>query len=161
AVRGRCRRESRRRRFASLAAGPRRPLRPRLSLRDRLATQRRAAYAGRMAGRRVVGRGRELARTEAFVAAAGSGPAALTLIGDAGIGKTTVWEEGIRHAEARGCTVLRCRAAEQEETLAYVGLSDLLVAGDAVLPRLPRPQGAALSAALMLSDGESPDQRAV
>ena len=114
-----------------------------------------------MASPRVVGRSQELARIDAFLAAAGPGAAALTLVGDAGIGKTTVWEEAVRHAEERGWTVLRCRAAEQEETLAYVGLSDLFAADGPLLPRLPRPQRAALESALMLSDAGSPDQRAV
>jgi DNA-binding CsgD family transcriptional regulator len=114
-----------------------------------------------MAGRRVLGRGRELAQIEAFVAGADQGFAALAIVGEAGIGKTTAWEEAVRASEARAYTVLRCRAAEQEVTLAYAGLSDLLAGSETLLPRLARPQREALEAALMLSVGDMLDQRAV
>src|SRR2546425_11693318 len=114
-----------------------------------------------MAARRMLGRGRELAQIEAFVARADQGFAALAIVGEAGIGKTTLWEEAVRTAEARAYTILSCRAAEQEVTLAYAGLSDLFADSETLLPRLPRPQREALAAALMLSVADSPDQRAV
>jgi predicted ATPase len=114
-----------------------------------------------MADRRMLGRSRELAQIEAFVARADQGFAALALVGEAGIGKTTLWEEAVRAAEARGYTILSCRAAEQEVTLAYAGLSDLFADSETLLPRLPRPQREALAAALMLSVADSSNQRAV
>ena len=107
------------------------------------------------------GRGRELAQIEAFVAGADQGFAALAIVGEPGIGKTTVWEEAVRAAEARAFTVMRHRAAEQEVTLAYAGLGDLFSDSETLLPRLPDPQRGALAAALMLSATDSPDQRAV
>ena len=114
-----------------------------------------------MAGRRVLGRGRELAQIDEFVAGAHYGFAALAIVGEAGIGKTTVWEEAVRAAEGRSYTVLRCRAAEQEVALAYAGLGDLFDDSEIVLPRLRRPQREALAAALMLSVAAPLDQRAV
>src|SRR5262245_12296049 len=113
-----------------------------------------------MTPRPVLGRRRELAQIEAFVAR-DDGFAALAIVGEAGIGKTTIWEEALRAAEARAHTVLRCRAAEQEVTLAYAGLSDLFADSETLLPRLPRPQRDALAAALMLRVADSADQRAV
>ena len=66
-----------------------------------------------MADRRMLGRGRELAQVEAFVARLDQGFAALAIVGEAGIGKTTLWEEAVRTAEARAYTILSCRAAER------------------------------------------------
>src|SRR5262249_22982460 len=136
-ARDRSRRTPAGRRVPPLASRPRLAERSRLSLPARLGTPRRAAYAPCVAGKRVLGRARELARIEAFVAGADQGFAALAIVGEAGIGKTTLWEEAVRTAEARAYTVLRCRAAEQEVTLAYACLGDLFGDSDALLPHLP------------------------
>ncbi|HEY3833944.1 MAG TPA: AAA family ATPase [Acidimicrobiia bacterium] len=51
---------------------------------------------------------------------------ALLLLGDAGIGKTAVWEWAVGHARAAGDSVLVTRASAAEARLPWVGLSDLL-----------------------------------
>jgi len=89
----------------------------------------------------------------------------LALWGEAGIGKTTVWNAGLLAAADRGYTVLAFRAAAAEIRLSYAGLTDLMadVAADD-LARLPDPQRRALDAALLrgiAEDGHPPDARAV
>ena len=97
-----------------------------------------------------VGRVAELAAIDEFLAAAGSGFSVLSLTGEAGIGKTTLWLEGIRRAEERTVRVLVARPAEAEASLSFAGLSDLLSrVGDEVRRELPDPQRQALSAALL------------
>ena len=113
---------------------------------------------------RVLGRERELAEIDRFVAAAPSGPRALVLEGSAGIGKTTLWEAGIGTADAAGIRVLDSRAAESEATLSYSGLGDLFdPVFDEAGTGLPEPQRRALDAALLRADDAVPvpDRRAI
>ncbi len=113
----------------------------------------------------IVGRERELAAIARLLDGVVDGPAVLALWGEAGIGKTTVWEAGLAAAQAQSYTVLACGAAAAEVRLSYAGLTDLLTdvgAGD--FAWLPDPQRRALDAALLRgSDGDSrpPDPRAV
>ena len=46
----------------------------------------------------VVGRDEELGVVESFVGEIGGGPIALVLAGEAGIGKTVLWEAGVTGA---------------------------------------------------------------
>jgi DNA-binding CsgD family transcriptional regulator len=109
----------------------------------------------------LLGRKAEVAQIAAFLDV--DPPAALVLEGDAGIGKTSVWEEGVRMASAPGCHVLTVRAAGSEVQLSFAGLADLLEGViEEALARLPAPQRHAIEAALLLVDteGVSPDARA-
>jgi predicted ATPase len=65
----------------------------------------------------VVGREAELGAIEDLIGALGSGPTALVLEGEAGIGKTTVWDAGRDAARERGLRVLVCRGATAEVKL--------------------------------------------
>jgi DNA-binding CsgD family transcriptional regulator len=88
----------------------------------------------------------------------------LVLEGEAGMGKTTLWEAGGRAAEAAGTRVLRAQPAESETALGFSGLGDLLDAVlDEALEPLPAGQRSALSRALVLEEVEStpPDAHAV
>ncbi len=112
----------------------------------------------------VVGRDAELSKLEAILDAVASGTVVLTLAGGAGIGKSTLWSEGVARAERRGMRVLVARPAEVEASLAYAGLADLLgTVAVETRSQLPEPRRRALSAALL----EEPlprggiDQRAV
>jgi DNA-binding NarL/FixJ family response regulator len=94
----------------------------------------------------------------------GYGPATLALWGEAGIGKTTIWEAGVLAARERGYTVLACRPASGELRLTYAGLADLLAdVGAPLLDSLAIPQRRALDAALLRGreDDPAPDPRAV
>ncbi|MBM4382138.1 MAG: ATP-binding protein [Deltaproteobacteria bacterium] len=112
----------------------------------------------------VIGREAELAEIEAALAPPRAGFAALVLEGEAGIGKTTVWRQGLSYASSHGYRVLRCQAVQSEARLSFSALADLLapVAG-ADFAALPDPQRRALDAALLRADavGADPDPRAI
>ena len=111
-----------------------------------------------------IGRATELAFVPRFLDALTDGPAELVFEGDAGIGKTTLWVEGVSDARARGYRVLACRPAETELPLPFSALGDLLdqVADDTFAP-LPEPQRRALDVAMLRADpaGEPIERRAV
>ncbi|MGH2629478.1 MAG: ATP-binding protein, partial [Actinomycetota bacterium] len=112
----------------------------------------------------VIGRESELAILNRFLVSIPTGPSALLLSGDPGIGKTTVWKEGLAGALQRGYRTLSCRPVEAETRLSYAALGDLLepVLQEA-LPTVPEPQRQALEVALLRSPGSGAraDQRAV
>jgi DNA-binding CsgD family transcriptional regulator len=92
------------------------------------------------------------------------GPAALTIEGEIGAGKTTVWRAAVAEAHGLGYRVLESHPVESEETLPYAALGDLLeesVSDPAF--QLPGPQHRALNVALLLEEPPDgpPDQRAV
>lgn len=108
----------------------------------------------------IVGREEELGVVHAFVEGAPGGPTALLLEGEAGIGKSTLWLQGLETARARGLRVLVARPAEAERGLAYAGLGDLFEdVLDEVLPALPMPRRSALEVALLLEGGAAADPR--
>ncbi len=110
----------------------------------------------------VVGRGVELAAVEPFLARAGDGLAALVFEGEAGIGKSTIWEAAVETASARGWRVLSARPARSEQALTLGGLTDLLDGiDDDALADLPAPQRRALEIALLRVEptGTAPEQR--
>src|SRR5262245_10862682 len=86
--------------------------------------------AGPVSGRvsPVVGRAPELARIDAFVADVATGPRALLVRGDPGIGKTILWAEAVARCRGSGYRILVTRPAEEEMPLALVGLIDLFEA---------------------------------
>lgn len=97
----------------------------------------------------------------AFLDSVPRGPRALLVEGEAGIGKSTVWFESVRLAEARGYRVLRARPAESEAKLSYAALADVVgPAFDEARAQLPDPQELALAAALLrVTSGEPADPR--
>jgi DNA-binding CsgD family transcriptional regulator len=112
----------------------------------------------------MIGRDAELAAVEEFLRRLATGPAALMLVGEPGIGKTVLWSAGVERAERRRLRVLACRCTESEVSLAFSGLSDLLGSlVDETLPLLAPPRRRALEVALLLADAdEGPlDERAV
>jgi ATP/maltotriose-dependent transcriptional regulator MalT len=111
----------------------------------------------------MIGRQREVAAVSRLLDALPAGPGALLLDGEAGIGKTLVWQAGVDDALTRGIHVLRARPAGSEVQLSFAGLGDLLGQSlDETLPGLPEPQQRALRSALLLEARPTqPDQRAV
>ncbi len=110
----------------------------------------------------IVGREEELSSLGAFLDEARRGPATLVLEGEAGIGKSTLWEAGVEHARAQGLTVLSSRPAKAERALGHVGLVDLLEgAVDDVLSALLTPRRRALQVALLREEasGDPVDHR--
>lgn len=111
----------------------------------------------------LVGREAELAVVEECLAAGETGLAAVAIVGEPGIGKTTLWREAVRRASECGMTVLFARPGESEAKLAFAGLTDLLrEVGPEVLDRLPSPQRAALEVALLRAEARrAPGRRLV
>ena len=105
----------------------------------------------------VVGRERELAAVDAFLAAVPDGPRALLVEGEAGIGKTTVWLAAVRAAGDGGFRVLQARPTESESRLSYAALADIAgVVFDEVRAALPYPQERALAAVLLRAGADEP-----
>ena len=67
----------------------------------------------------LIGREDELAAINAWLGAVAEGPAAFVLAGEPGIGKTLLWQAGIRDAADAGMSVLAHRSAEAEAGLAF------------------------------------------
>ena len=105
----------------------------------------------------LVGRGRELAEIDRFLATSMGELRCLRLVGQAGIGKTTLWKAALTRAQDRGFLVLACRPTEMETQLSFSALVDLFGdLADEVLPQLPEPQRLAVEAALLRGSSAAP-----
>src|SRR5919198_2576897 len=112
----------------------------------------------------VIGRDRERASLREFLSGGDRAPSLMVLEGEPGIGKTFLWQEGVRLARERGYRVLLARPAESEVQLSFAALGDLLEDVSAeVMGLLPTLRRRALEAALLLGEAEGPppDPRAV
>lgn len=105
----------------------------------------------------IVGREAELALVDRLLAEESTGLRSLLIEGEAGIGKTTLWNEAMRRA-AEKHLVLTCRPSENETSMPYVALTDLLSPlEDDSFQSLPPPQRRALAVALVREDpGDDP-----
>ena len=98
----------------------------------------------------IVVRGSELGAVAAFLDRGAGRLAALVVEGEAGIGKSTVWEAALEAAASRGWLVRTSRPARSEQGLTLGGLTDLFGdVDDETLARLPAPQRQALGVALL------------
>jgi DNA-binding CsgD family transcriptional regulator len=105
-----------------------------------------------MAAASIVGRESELALLREL-SPGEHGVRGLVLIGEPGIGKTTLWEAGVAAAEGHGAQLLASRPSESEARLPFSGLIDLCRRiGSADLGALPSPQRRALEAALLRAE---------
>ena len=103
-----------------------------------------------------IGRGSKLSEVERFLASPGPGRA-LVLCGEAGIGKSALWEVGVELARSEGFDTLCARASEAEAQLSFAGLADLLEPVDSVvLAELPTPQRLALEVAVRRVESSDP-----
>jgi DNA-binding CsgD family transcriptional regulator len=83
----------------------------------------------------------------------------LALVGEAGIGKTSLLD--YTAARAVGMSVLRARGVESEAEIPFAGLAELLRPALGKLDRIPPPQAAALASALALGPASAQDRFAV
>ena len=91
-------------------------------------------------GSGAIGRDAEIAEISAFLENASGVPSALLITGDAGIGKTMLWNHSVEAAR-RSSRVLACQPAQAERSLAFSALDDLFGgAAEEVLPALPSPR---------------------
>src|SRR5580704_303100 len=106
----------------------------------------------------LLGRERERAAIDGLLATIRSGQSAvLALVGEAGIGKTSM----LAYAEdgATGLAVLRARGVESEMQLPFAGLYELLRPALHLLGHIPAPRAAALEVALALRPNVSGGDR--
>src|SRR6185437_12105534 len=83
----------------------------------------------------------------------------LALVGEAGIGKSSLLEWATR--QARGMNVLRARGVQSEAQIPFASLFELLRPALGSLDTLPAPQRGALESALALRPAEAHDRLAV
>src|SRR6266508_5140104 len=106
----------------------------------------------------LVGRERERSIVSRFLDQAATGPRTLVLEGDAGIGKTALWGEAVRLAQARSLRVISARPAQSEISYAYAGLVDLVEdVLEEVLPALSGPRQDAIEVSLQRRRGPAAD----
>ena len=85
----------------------------------------------------IIGRQEALLALDEFLDAVPMSGAALVFEGDAGIGKTVLWHEGVRRAREREYRVMTARSTESELQVAFATIGDLLAPVIAeVLPQL-------------------------
>lgn len=102
----------------------------------------------------IVGRNAELEIVGRFLDPA-SEMRALLLTGEAGIGKSTIWQAALTDARAHGYRVIGSRPTEAEARLPFAALTDLFgELLDELTPDLPEPQQRALDAALLRASGD-------
>ncbi len=102
-------------------------------------------------GTGVIGRDSELAVLSEFVEDPSRHP--LVLVGEPGIGKTTLWEAGVGAAREQGLRVLSARPSGAEAQLSFAALTDLLDGVETEeLAGLPGPQLRALQVALLRAE---------
>jgi DNA-binding CsgD family transcriptional regulator/tetratricopeptide (TPR) repeat protein len=105
----------------------------------------------------LLGRTTEIHRLDDLIAGIREGrSAALVLLGEPGIGKTSLLRHALRSAD--GMHTVEVVGAESEQHMAHAGLHRLLLPHLDRLGRLPTPQRAALSAAFGLVNGPAPDR---
>ena len=103
------------------------------------------------------GRDQELRDVHALIAKAGEGGGALLVLGEAGIGKSSILAAATDRAGELGMTVLAATGIQAETQLAFAGLHQLLRPIIGRLDALPPPQRNALLAAFGMTDEAAPD----
>jgi DNA-binding CsgD family transcriptional regulator len=110
----------------------------------------------------LLGRDRERQELDAVLAGARlNRSAVLVIVGEVGIGKTTLLEYAGEQARTAGMNVLRARGIESEAQVPFAGLLELLRPALSALDRIPEPQQAALEGALALRPASARDRFAV
>jgi DNA-binding CsgD family transcriptional regulator len=105
----------------------------------------------------VVGRDVELHRLNRLIEATRDGGDALVVIGDPGIGKSTLLQAVVDRARAEGFFILTTTGVESEAGLPYAGLHELLRPALDVAGALPQTQRDALFRALGVEVGSRPE----
>jgi DNA-binding CsgD family transcriptional regulator len=113
----------------------------------------------------VIGRTAELAKLHIWLHGAipsrlapNAAKTVLVIEGEPGIGKTTLWAEGVRQARLEGTNVLVCRPRPSDAGLPNVGLTDLLrTVPDEAFQSLPSPQRKPLEVATLRQEAGEGD----
>jgi DNA-binding CsgD family transcriptional regulator len=105
----------------------------------------------------LVGREDDLAAITGLIRAVSHTGGALLMLGEAGIGKTSLLRAGAAFARTDGCEVLEATGVETETRLPFAGLHQLLRPILQHADTLPTSHRAALHAALGLATGPAPE----
>jgi DNA-binding CsgD family transcriptional regulator len=101
----------------------------------------------------VIGHGVELSALNEFLSAQRKLPAGLLFVGEAGIGKTTLWRHGLAAADGAGYQVMATQATTSESEMGFVVLAALLQEHSRdLMPKLPPSQRDVLEVALFLAE---------
>jgi DNA-binding CsgD family transcriptional regulator len=113
-----------------------------------------------MASPVLIGHAVELAALTTFLASRERLPAGLVFVGEAGIGKTTLWRYGLAAAGSAGYRTVAAQATASESELGFTVLAALLQeCGSDLIPELPPSQRHALEVAVLLAEpGPEPAQ---
>ncbi len=107
------------------------------------------------------GRDRDLARVGAFIAGIADLSGALLVLGEPGVGKTTLLDAAATTAAATGLRVVRAAGVEFEADLPFSGLHQLMLPLHEEFSELSRGHRDALNAALGFGAGSAPDRLVV
>jgi hypothetical protein len=108
----------------------------------------------------LLGREQERLALDRLLAEARAGRSGvLALVGEAGIGKTSLLDYAAERAE--GMRVLRARGVESEAEIPFAGLAELLRPALTALDAIPAPQASALAGALALAPPSAQDRFAI
>jgi DNA-binding CsgD family transcriptional regulator len=110
-----------------------------------------------MGAQGLIGRDQELGVLTGLIDQVTEGGAAIVVLGDPGIGKSSLLRAAADHGRAAGLRVLGATGIEAEAHLPYAGLHHLLRQVLSDVSRLPAPQAGALSTTFGMSDGPSPE----
>lgn len=105
----------------------------------------------------IVGRAHELERLERLVETAHVRGEALVVVGEAGIGKSTLLRAAVERANAADFRVLTTTGVEAEADLPYAGLHEILRPIQHATLELPEAQRTALSRAFGIEVGATPE----
>jgi DNA-binding CsgD family transcriptional regulator len=105
----------------------------------------------------LVGRDHELRQVDDLIAGIGERGASLLVVGEAGIGKSSILAESMASARERSVTILTATGIQTETQLACSGLHQLLRPIIDRIDELPTPQGNALRAAFGMTSEAAPD----
>jgi DNA-binding CsgD family transcriptional regulator len=109
-----------------------------------------------MAAQGLIGRTTELGALTDLIDTVTESGAAMVVLGDPGIGKTSLLRAAGEHARAAGYRVLNATGIESEAHLPFAGLHHLLRPVLSRMDRLPRTQAEALSTAFGIGEGPPP-----
>jgi hypothetical protein len=105
----------------------------------------------------IFGRAPELERLDLLFKTAHLRGRAVVVVGDAGIGKSTLLRAAVERASDAGFLVLTTTGVEAEADLPYAGLHEVLRPVQHVTVGLPEAQRAALSTAFGIESGTTPE----
>ncbi|MFE3202362.1 helix-turn-helix transcriptional regulator [Embleya sp. NPDC059237] len=114
-----------------------------------------------IAGRPLVGRARELGLLHGFVDAVAVDGGALLVVGEAGVGKTSLLDAAAARAAEAGMRVLRASGVEFEAEVSFAGLHQLVAPLIAEIAALPAECRRAVGVAVGLAEGNAPDRLAL